>query len=81
LPLPPITPALANEVRRQMLDDKEPKFTVDVVAPATAQDRAALLKQVQAKAIDGLLSIDSSRRTITATYTSPVRGDFIRHGS
>ena len=39
--------SLANEVRRQMLDDNDAKYTVDVVAPATPQNRAALLKQLQ----------------------------------
>jgi ABC-2 type transport system permease protein len=71
-------PALASDVRRQLLDQKEPSFTVDVVSPATAQDRAALLKQVQAKTIDGLLSLQTPLAgRITATYTSQSAGDFI----
>src|ERR1035437_5722098 len=69
--------ALANSVRSQMLDDKDAKFTVDLVAPATPQDRAALLKFVQSKAIDGLLVLDtSSAGDPTATYTSQSAGDF-----
>ena len=69
--------ALANDMRRQLLDDKGAKITVDVVAPATAQDRAALLKQVESKAIDGLLSIQSSPSgALTVAYTSQSAGDF-----
>jgi ABC-2 type transport system permease protein len=62
---------LADAVRRQMLDDKDAHFTVDVTAPASEQDRAALRNQVQSKAIDGLLEIGrSSSGETTATYTS-----------
>jgi ABC-2 type transport system permease protein len=67
---------LANEIRRQLVDDKDAKFSVDVVAPATAQDRAALQKQVQSKTIDGLLSIESSASgAVTATYASESAAD------
>ena len=67
---------LANEIRRQLVDDKDAKFSVDVVAPATAQDRAALREQVQNKTIDGLLSIESSASgAVTATYVSESAAD------
>ncbi len=66
--------ALADEVRRQLLVDGYIKFTVDVVAPATEEDRAALLKKVETGAINGLLAVDTSDGspvgTVTATYTS-----------
>ena len=63
--------ALANQVRQQMLDDKYAQYTVDVTAPATAEQRDELRRQVRAKAIDGVLAIDSSDpRKITATITS-----------
>ncbi len=52
---------LANDIRSQMLSEKEAKATVDVVAPASAEDRAALLRKVQSKAIDGVLSITTPR--------------------
>ncbi len=53
--------ALANDVRRQMLDDKDAKFTVDVVAPASAAGaRRCCTATFQTKAIDGLLAIESS---------------------
>jgi ABC-2 type transport system permease protein len=74
-------PALAAEVRRQMLDDKVAQFTVDLVAPASEQDRATLLWEVQSKAIDGVLAIDlSSAGATTATYTSQSSGDFADTG-
>jgi ABC-2 type transport system permease protein len=72
---------IASQVRREMLNDKDARFSVEVVAPATQQDRAALLKQVQAKAIDGLLAINtSSAGAITATYTSLSSGGFANIG-
>jgi ABC-2 type transport system permease protein len=72
---------LANAIRRQMLDDKDATNTVDVLAPATEQDRASLLKRVQSKAIDGMLAIDtSSAGAITATYTSLATGSFANLG-
>jgi ABC-2 type transport system permease protein len=72
---------LAEDMRRQLLDDKDAKFTVDVVAPATQQDRDELLKQVQSRAIDGLLSVDnSSTGTPAATYTARSSMDFKTSG-
>ena len=62
---------LANQVRQQMLDDKYAQYKVDVTAPATAEERAERQRQVRAKAIDGVLAIDSSNpEKISATYTS-----------
>ncbi len=62
---------LANDIRRQLLADKDAKLTVDVFAPATAEERETLLKLVQSKAIDGLLSIGSSPSgEPVAAYTS-----------
>ena len=69
---------LANAIRRLMLDDTAAKNTDDVIAPASEQDRASLLKLVHSKAIDGMFSINtSSAGTITATYTSLASGDFV----
>jgi ABC-2 type transport system permease protein len=66
--------ALADEVRRQLLGDGYIKFRVEVTAPATDKDRAALLKEVEKNDLDGLLAVDTSESTaggaITATYTS-----------
>ena len=37
-------PALANEIRNQLVGDKEAKATVDVIAPATPEQRAELVR-------------------------------------
>jgi ABC-2 type transport system permease protein len=72
---------IGNRVRYEMLNDKDAKFTVELVAPATQQDIAALRKQVHDKAIDGLLSINtSSDGAVTATYTSLSSGGFANIG-
>jgi ABC-2 type transport system permease protein len=68
---------LANAISREMLADKDAKFIVDVVAPATPSERDSLQNQVQSKAIDGVLAIDESAAGVaTATYTSLSSGDF-----
>ncbi len=72
---------LANEVRRRMLDDKDAQFAVDVIAPASQQERDALRKEIQSRAIDGVLAIDtSSAGEITASYTSLASGGFVNLG-
>ncbi|MGA2352704.1 MAG: ABC transporter permease [Terracidiphilus sp.] len=67
---------LADLVRRQLIDDRDEHFTVEVVAPASEQNRDALRKQVQSKTIDGVLDINSSADATTATYTSLSTGGF-----
>jgi ABC-2 type transport system permease protein len=72
---------LANAIRRQLLDDKNAKYAVDVLAPASQQDRASLKNKVQSKAIDGVLAIDiSPAGDITASYTSLASGGFVNIG-
>ena len=74
-------PQLANDIRSQLIGEKDAKATVDVVAPASAEDRAALLQKVQSKAIDGVLSVTSSANGLPqATYTSQSAGDFMTTG-
>lgn len=68
---------LANAVRDEMIKDKDAKTSVDVVAPATPADRAALVDKVQSKAMDGLLWIDTAGGTPKATYTSQSSGDIV----
>jgi ABC-2 type transport system permease protein len=69
---------LANAVRRELLDDRSAKYTIDVVAPASQQDRATLKSKVQSKAIDGIFAIDtSSAEGISASYTSLASGGFV----
>jgi len=73
--------SLANDIRRQLLDDQDAKFIVDLVAPASEQDHAALLKEVQGKSIDGLLWIETpTTGAAAATYTSQSSGDFAPRG-
>jgi ABC-2 type transport system permease protein len=69
---------LADDIRQQLLEDKDAKFTVDVVAPATEADRAALLHKVQGKAIDGFLWVEKPPAgQTTATYASESPSDYM----
>ncbi|MGH9598576.1 MAG: ABC transporter permease, partial [Terracidiphilus sp.] len=70
--------ALANEVRAQLMSGEGNKPIVDVVAPSTPQQRAALIARVKSKAIDGLLTIATPQDSAPiATYFSTAAGDFI----
>lgn len=66
--------ALAQQVRRELLADGYIKFTVDVVAPATDEERASLLKKVGNREIDGVLAVDTADGSpagkVTAAYTA-----------
>jgi ABC-2 type transport system permease protein len=74
--------ALANGIRARIVGDKDNKATVDVVAPATPQDRAALMERVKGKNLDGLLWIDAPAGSLpTASYYSQASGDFITTAS
>jgi len=74
--------ALAGQVRQQMLDDKWAQYKVDVTAPASSEQRDELQRQVRAKAIDGVLAIDTSDpNKITATITSLSVADVSAYGS
>jgi ABC-2 type transport system permease protein len=71
-------PALASEVRQQLIGDKEAKARVDVVAPATPADRTRLISEVREKTLDGMLWVEAgSGQTPNVTYTSQSSGDFI----
>jgi ABC-2 type transport system permease protein len=71
-------PALANQIRDQLIGDKEAKSRVDVIAPASSADRDALVRQVEAQQIDGLLWVETpAGKAPAATYTSQSSGDFI----
>jgi ABC-2 type transport system permease protein len=71
-------PALARELRTRLTSEKGSQAVVDVVAPATPDDRARLLEQVRTKAIDGLLWIDTPAAAVpSATYVSQSAGDFM----
>lgn len=71
-------PVLAKQIQDQLLGDKEAKATVDIYAPATAEKRAELIKEVAAQKLDGVLWVDTpAGKPPTATYSSPSSGDFI----
>jgi ABC-2 type transport system permease protein len=71
-------PVLANQIRAQLVGDKDAKARVDVVAPATPAEVAALVSEVAQKKLDGVLSVDAPPGKVpTATYSSPSSGDFI----
>ncbi|MGA7832210.1 MAG: ABC transporter permease [Terracidiphilus sp.] len=68
---------LANAISREIVADKDAKFTIDVVAPATEAERNSLQSQIQSKALDGVLTVDESANGVkSATYVSLSSGDF-----
>ncbi len=71
-------PALAADIRDNLLEDKKAHYTVDVVAPFTAQDRTELLKRIESKSIDGLLTVDDSASGAPrVTYSSRSSADLM----
>ncbi len=69
---------LADGVRSRMMDDKEMKSDVEVLTPANAENRAALVRRVEAKEIDGFLWVETpAGKEPTALYESQSSGDFI----
>ncbi|HEY2467203.1 MAG TPA: ABC transporter permease [Terracidiphilus sp.] len=74
-------PALANEIKSQLLGDKDAKARVDVLAPASSADHDTLVSEVRSKQIDGFLWVETpSGQAPTAAYTSQSAGDFITGG-
>jgi ABC-2 type transport system permease protein len=74
-------PVLANEIKSQLLGDKDAKAKVDVVVPASSADRDTLISEVRNKQIDGFLWVETpAGKTPTATYTSQSAGDFTTGG-
>jgi ABC-2 type transport system permease protein len=70
--------ALANDIRSRLVSDKNGKASVDVVTPASPQERSALVNKVRTKAIDGVLWIDTPAGALpTATYLAQSSGDFM----
>lgn len=69
-------PSLAEAVKSRLLADKKAAFAVDVVAPASPDERAALREQVGNKSLDGLLTIDATDADAPkVSYLSPSIGD------
>jgi ABC-2 type transport system permease protein len=74
-------PVLANEIKTQLLGDKDAKARVDVVAPASSADRDKLVNEVRTKQIEGFLWVETpSGQRPTASYTSQSSGDFVTGG-
>jgi ABC-2 type transport system permease protein len=72
---------LASQVRDQLLEDKGARYKVEVTAPVSAGERAEWQRQLRAKAVDGVLAIDSSNpQKITATFTSLSAADVTPYG-
>jgi ABC-2 type transport system permease protein len=71
-------PALAGEVRSQLLEDDGKKAIVDTVVPSGPQTRAELTSEVRNKSIDGFLWVENAGGAVpTASYTSQAAGDFM----
>jgi ABC-2 type transport system permease protein len=69
---------LANDIRNRLLSDKDGKANVDVAPPMSPEARTALIKEVQARSVDGVLSIDTPAGGVPrATYMSQASGDFM----
>ena len=70
--------ALAYDIRDRLMSGNNSKAIVDVIAPAKAEDRAALIERTREKAIDGFLWIETPAGGMpTATYVSASAGDFM----
>jgi len=71
-------PALAGQIRGQLVGDKEARARVEVVAPATTADLSALRDRVKDGSLDGVLWVNAPAGKIpTAHYSSASSGDFI----
>lgn len=75
------TAALAEDIRARMLDEKGTKPEVDVIAPATPEDRAALVAKVASQEIDAVVWVDTPPGGSPETsYMSRSSGDFMTVG-
>jgi len=67
---------LANDVYNALLADKSTQFTAQVMSPATPENRANLMQQVEDKRLDGFLWIEQlPSGAVTASYTSRSSSD------
>jgi ABC-2 type transport system permease protein len=70
--------ALADEIRAQLVGEKERKVNVDVVPSSDPAIKSPLLSGLQDKSIDGILSLQANAEGLpTATYVSLASGDFV----
>jgi ABC-2 type transport system permease protein len=73
---------LAEDVRTQLINDKDANLTVDILAPAAPSDRQKLIDQVSQKQLDGYLWLteDGDTGKTTAIYAGRSSGDFSTAG-
>jgi ABC-2 type transport system permease protein len=72
------SPALAADIRKNLLDERNAGYIVETVAPVTEEDRASLLSRVESKSIDGLVTIENSDSgTPQVAYYSQSSGDLM----
>ncbi len=70
--------ALANDVREELVRGKGSSSHVDVVSSLTPEKRAALIREIQARSLDGLLWIETPPgKPPAATYISKSAGEFM----
>jgi ABC-2 type transport system permease protein len=69
---------VAEQIRQQLLADKDARMTVDLVTPASANERQQLILQVDQKHLDGFLWLDTGEGGKTsAAYVARSSGDFM----
>lgn len=69
---------LAGQIRDQLVGDKNARAIVDVVTPATLEEKAALVSKVQSGRLDGLIWVETQPgQAPRAAFISPSSGDFI----
>jgi ABC-2 type transport system permease protein len=70
--------ALATAVRNQVQEHNQANSVTEVLAPASASDRAALVDRVRSKSLDGFFWIDiEAGQPPKAVYESQASGDII----
>jgi ABC-2 type transport system permease protein len=71
-------PALANQIREQLVGDKEAKARVDVITQPTRQQHDVLIREIQTEQLDGLIWVDAEPGMIpSGSFISASSGDFI----
>ncbi len=73
---------LAQRVASQLSSDKDAQMKVEVIAPATTEDRQRLAERVDSKDLDGFLWLQFApgQSQPTGTYESRTSGDFATVG-
>ena len=69
---------LAADLRAQLVEEKDARDTVEILAAAQPGDRAALVHRVRAKDLDGFLWVQSQPgKAPEATWVAQSSGDFL----